>query len=224
MKFSSLCTSAASRRHLLRGLALSAAGLWVPGAFAEALTLTPRATEGPFYPDKLPLDQDNDLIVIKDSTSPAVGEVTYLSGRVLDPKGNPLKNAVVEIWQCDANGVYLHSRSGGNVEKRDGNFQGFGKFETDSTGGYLFRTIKPVPYPGRTPHIHMKVKLRDKELLTTQIYVKGIAQNDRDGIWKKLPQGAVRDSVTVAFSPKAGAKAGELEAKCDIIVGLTPGE
>lgn len=224
MKLSSLSASAASRRHFLRALSLSAAGLWVPGAFAEALTLTPRATEGPFYPDKLPLDQDNDLIILKDGTTPAVGEVTYLSGRVLDPKGNPLKNAVVEIWQCDASGVYLHSRSGGNVEKRDANFQGYGKFETDSKGGYLFRTIKPVPYPGRTPHIHMKVKLRDKELLTTQIYVKGIPQNERDGIWKRLPEGAVRDSVTVAFTPKTGGKAGELEARCDIVVGLTPGE
>lgn len=224
MKLSSLYASSASRRHFLRALSLSAAGLWVPGAFAEVLTLTPRATEGPFYPDKLPLDQDNDLIILKDSTTPAVGEVTYLSGRVLDTKGNPLKNALVEIWQCDASGVYLHTRSGGNVEKRDRNFQGFGKFETDSKGGYLFRTIKPVPYPGRTPHIHMKVKLRDKELLTTQIYVKGYTQNDRDGIWKRLPEGAVRDSVTVAFTPKSGGKAGELEAKCDIVVGLTPGE
>lgn len=222
MKFFSLCRSSASRRRFLRGLSLGAAGLWVPGAFAEALTLTPRSTEGPFYPDKLPLDQDNDLIILKDGTTPAVGEVTYLSGRVLDPKGNPLKNAVVEIWQCDANGVYLHSRSGGNVEKRDVHFQGFGKFETDSKGGYLFRTIKPVPYPGRTPHIHMKVKLRDKELLTTQIYVKGVAQNDRDGIWKRLPVGAARDSVTVPFTAKPGGKAGELEAKCDIVVGMTP--
>jgi len=224
MKLSSLYASSASRRHFLRALSLSAAGLWAPGAFAEALTLTPRATEGPFYPDKLPLDQDNDLIILKDSTTPAVGEITYLSGRVLDPKGNPLKNAVVEIWQCDASGVYLHSRSGGNVEKRDRNFQGFGRFETDSKGGYLFRTIKPVPYPGRTPHIHMKVKLRDKELLTTQIYVKGYAQNERDGIWKRLPEGAVRDSVTVPFTPKSSGKAGELEAKCDIVVGLTPTE
>ncbi|WP_113959736.1 protocatechuate 3,4-dioxygenase [Roseimicrobium gellanilyticum] len=224
MKLSSLYASSASRRHFLRALSLSAAGLWTPGVFAEALTLTPRATEGPFYPDKLPLDQDNDLIILKDSTTPAVGEITYLSGRVLDPKGNPLKNAVVEIWQCDASGVYLHSRSGGNVEKRDRNFQGFGRFETDSKGGYLFRTIKPVPYPGRTPHIHMKVKLRDKELLTTQIYVKGYAQNERDGIWKRLPEGAVRDSVTVPFTSKSGGKAGELEAKCDIVVGLTPAE
>ncbi|MEZ0275212.1 MAG: intradiol ring-cleavage dioxygenase [Roseimicrobium sp.] len=224
MKLSSLCTSSASRRRFLRGLSLSAAGLWIPGAFAEALTLTPPATEGPFYPDKLPLDQDNDLIILKDGTSPAVGEVTYLSGRVLDVKGNPLKNAVVEIWQCDASGVYLHSRSGGNVDKRDANFQGYGKFETDSKGGYLFRTIKPVPYPGRTPHIHMKVKMRDREILTTQIYVKGFAQNERDGIWKRLPEGAVRDSVTVAFAPKTGGKAGELEAKCDIVVGATPAE
>lgn len=221
MKFSQFL-SPASRRDFVRKLSLTAAGLWVPGAFAEALTLTPRSTEGPFYPDKMPLDTDNDLVVLKDSTTPAVGEVTYLSGRVLDAKGNPVRNAVVEIWQCDNAGVYIHSRSGGNVGKRDVNFQGFGKFETDSKGAYLFRTIKPVPYTGRTPHIHVKVKLRDKELLTSQIYIKGFKQNERDGIWKRLPEGAVRDSVTVAFSPKPGSKAGELEATCDLVVGLTP--
>jgi len=154
-----------SRRHLLRvgGLALSA--WYVPGAFAQALIETPRQTEGPFYPDHLPLDRDNDLIVVGQSTTPAVGEVTHLSGRVLSRAGAPLRGVTVEIWQVDSRGVYLHSASGNTQAGRDPNFQGFGQFETGSSGEYRFRTIKPVAYPGRTPHIHVQVKRGGRELL-----------------------------------------------------------
>jgi protocatechuate 3,4-dioxygenase beta subunit len=210
-----------SRRRFLQNLTLTAAGLWIPGAFAEALVATPRQTEGPFYPDKLPLDTDNDLLVLKDSLTPAVGEVTHLSGRVLDIKGNPVRNATVEIWQCDSNGSYLHSRSS-NRTKYDTHFQGFGRFETASDGGYRFRTIKPVSYPGRTPHIHVKVKQGDKELLTTQFYIKDHPQNERDGVIKSIRDARARDSVMVAFVPMPGSKAGELAAQCDIVLGLTP--
>src|SRR5437868_11091578 len=147
-----------SRRRFLRGMTLGAMALGVPsffsvpGLFADELTLTPRQTEGPFYPDKLPLDTDNDLLIVNDSITPAVGKITHLTGRILDAKGNPLRNALVEIWQVDNNGVYLHSRD--THATRDKNFQGFGRFLTGSTGEYYFRTVKPVPYPGRTPHIH----------------------------------------------------------------------
>ena len=144
-----------SRRGLLRGgLALGAAAWFVPGAFAEELARTPRLTEGPFYPPRLPLDTDNDLIIINKSITPAVGEITHLTGKILDARGNPIRNALVEIWQVDAKGAYLHSRSS-NRDKRDPNFQGFGRFLTASSGEYYFRTIKPIPYPGRTPHIHV---------------------------------------------------------------------
>ena len=142
-----------NRRHFLRNLTMGAAVFTVPGLFAEELVRTPRQTEGPFYPDKLPLDTDNDLVIVNDALTPAVGQVTYLSGRILDEQGQPVRSALVEIWQVDGNGVYLHSGSS-NREKRDGNFQGFGRFLTGSSGEYLFRTVKPVPYPGRTAHIH----------------------------------------------------------------------
>lgn len=210
-----------SRRHFLQTVTLTAAGLWLPGAFAEALIATPRQTEGPFYPDKLPLDTDNDLIVLSDSLTPAVGQITHLSGRVLDLKGNPVRNATVEIWQCDNNGSYLHSRSG-NRAKYDANFQGFGRFETGSDGGYRFRTIKPVAYPGRTPHIHVKVKRGGKELLTTQFYIEGHPQNERDGVLKAIRDARARESVMVAFTPVPASKTGELAAACDIVLGLTP--
>src|SRR5438105_7230496 len=129
----------------------------VPGLFAEELTRTPPQTEGPFYPNKLPLDTDNDLLIVNDSITPAVGEVTHLTGKILDAKGDPVRNALVEIWQVDGHGVYMHTRCP-NQDKRDANFQGFGRFFTGSSGEYYFRTIKPVAYPGRTPHIHFKVK------------------------------------------------------------------
>jgi protocatechuate 3,4-dioxygenase beta subunit len=209
-----------SRRRFLRNAAFTAALFTTPGLFAE-LIQTPRQTEGPFYPDKLPLDTDNDLLVINEATTPSLGDVTYVSGRILDAKGDPLRNAVVEIWQCDNNGAYLHSKTG-NAEKKDKNFQGFGRFVTGSKGEYLFRTIKPVPYPGRAPHIHYKIKRGGKELLVTQLYIKGHAGNEKDGIWKNLKPGKERDSVTVDFSPLKGAKAGELAASFDIVLGVTP--
>jgi protocatechuate 3,4-dioxygenase beta subunit len=208
------------RRQFLRHAAFTAALFTTPGLFADLLQ-TPKQTEGPFYPDKLPLDTDNDLLAINENLTPAVGEVTYVSGRILDAKGHPLRNAVVEIWQCDNNGAYLHSGTS-NKDKKDKNFQGFGRFVTGSTGEYLFRTIKPVPYPGRTPHIHYKIKRGGKELLVTQLYVKGHPGNEKDGIWKNLKAGKERDSVTVDFAPLKGAKAGELAAKFDLVVGVTP--
>src|SRR5436305_14389018 len=118
-----------SRRGFLGAVALGAAAFTTRGLFAEELTRikTPRQTEGPFYPDKLPLDTDNDLLIVNDSITPAVGEVTHLSGKILDAKGNPMRNALVEIWQCDAKGIYYHSRCDG-VEHRDKHFQSFGRF------------------------------------------------------------------------------------------------
>ncbi len=208
------------RRRFLQRAALTASFFAVPGSFAAELMLTPKQTEGPFYPDKLPLDTDNDLLVINDGITPAVGEVTYVSGRILDARGEPIRNAVVEIWQCDNNGAYLHSGTG-NKEKKDRNFQGFGRFVTGSTGEYLFRTIKPVPYPGRSPHIHYKVKRGGKELLVTQLYIKGHPGNAKDGIWKSLNE-KDRAAVSMDFEPLRGARAGELAAKFDLVLGVTP--
>ena len=209
------------RRRFLGGLAASAAFFTVPGVFAEELTRTPPQTEGPFYPDKLPLDTDNDLLILNDKLTPAVGEITHLAGRILDLNGNPLKNALVEIWQCDHNGAYIHSRSG-NKEKADGNFQGFGRFLTASSGEYYFRTIKPVPYPGRTPHIHFAVKVKGKKELVTQCYIKDHPGNDRDGVLRSIRDEKARASILVDFAPIKESKVGELAAKFDIVMGYTP--
>ena len=211
-----------SRRGFLHGsLALGALAFTTRGLFAEQLALTPRLTEGPFYPDKLPLDTDNDLIIVNNSITPAVGEITHLSGRVLSPSGEPINNATVEIWQVDHKGVYLHSADSGR-RQRDTNFQGFGTFTTGSKGEYRFRTIKPVPYTGRTPHIHVKVKKGGREILTTQIFVNGHPQNRTDGVFADLRDPIDRELVLVDFKPIKESKIGELAAKFDIVVGLTP--
>ncbi|MBA3482480.1 MAG: intradiol ring-cleavage dioxygenase [Pirellulales bacterium] len=212
-----------SRRGFVRGMAWGAAALAAPGALAEALTLTPEQTEGPFYPDKLPLDTDNDLLIINDSLSPAVGEITHLGGRILEADGSPIRNAMVEIWQVDGNGVYLHSRSAG--EKRDRNFQGYGRFLTDAKGRYYFRTVKPVLYPGRqAPHIHFAINRDGDRLLTTQCYIEGHKGNDRDGVLRGIRDERQRESVMVDFKPLEGSKVGELTAKFDVVLGLTPEE
>jgi protocatechuate 3,4-dioxygenase, beta subunit len=214
-----------NRRAFLSTLALGTAYFTTRGLFAEELARvrTPPQTEGPFYPNKLPLDTDNDLLVINDAITPAVGEITHLTGRILDAKGKPVRNALVEIWQCDNKGVYLHTADSGRKENlRDKNFQGFGRFLTGSGGEYYFRTIKPVPYPGRTPHIHFKIKRSGKELLTTQCYIKGEKLNERDGIFRAIREAKDRDAVLVAFTPVKESRLGELAAHFDIVLGVTP--
>lgn len=209
------------RRAFLSGLSFGAALFTTRGLFADELVRTPAQTEGPFYPDKLPLDTDNDLIIINDETTPAVGEVTHLTGRILDAKGGPIRNALVEIWQVDGKGSYIHSKDLLRA-RADEHFQGFGRFLTGSTGEYYFRTIKPVKYPGRCPHIHVKVRKGSKELLTTQCYVKGEASNARDFIYRGLRDPKARDAVTIAFAPLPQSRIGELAAKFDVVLGMTP--
>lgn len=210
------------RQFIRRGLVLGTAAFTTPGVFADLLQ-TPSSTEGPFYPNKMPLDTDNDLLVINDSITPGVGEITHLTGRVLDVKGNPIRNAFVEIWQVDNNAVYLHTGDKTNRENQDTNFQGYGRFLTDSKGQYYFRTIKPVPYPGRTPHIHVGVSKGGKRILTTQLYVKGHEGNARDGLLRQIDEEA-RQTVLCAFKPMKDSKIGELEVNFDIVLATTARE
>jgi protocatechuate 3,4-dioxygenase, beta subunit len=212
-----------SRRLFVKQMAFAAAAFSTPGLMAEELTPTPRMTEGPFYPDKLPLDTDNDLIVLNDSLTPALGEITHLSGRVLNSSGEPLRNAFVEIWQVDHNGVYINSGDP-RGENRDSNFQGYGRFLTDAKGQYYFRTIKPVPYPGRTPHIHFAISKNGRRVWTTQLLIKGHEQNERDGVFREIQDPKLRELVVADFNPIPDSKIGELAADFDVIVGLTPAD
>lgn len=174
--------------------------LWL-GARAQTPAqrrLTPAQTEGPFYPVALPKDSDNDLLR-NGGLRYAQGQPTWVEGTVQDAEGRPVRDAQVEIWQCDQAGHYHHPGDGG---KADVAFQGFGKVAVDGEGRYRFRTIRPVAYAGRTPHIHVKVKLGTRELLTTQLYVAGDPHNARDFLWRNMPEEA-RAAVTVAFTPGA---------------------
>jgi len=128
-------SSQAARRQLLRTLSLASLAALAPrGAFAQKLVETAETTEGPFYPDRLPLDTDNDLLILNDNLTPAVGVITHLTGQVFTSSGLPVRNAVVEIWQTDANGSYLHTGGRQTSKPYDTNFQGYGRFLSDAKG------------------------------------------------------------------------------------------
>ena len=191
-----------SRRHwMARCLVVGAATgtLITTRAFAQPtdtqpLRPTPAQAEGPFYPLREPNDADHDLLR-HGGKQYAKGKAAWVEGVVLDRSGKPLKGGVMEIWQCDEDGHYDHPADGSRM---DAFFQGFGRVGLDAEGRFKFRTIRPAPYGGRTPHIHAKVKLGRQELLTTQLYVAGDLANARDGLWQRMSEPA-RASVTVPY-------------------------
>ena len=209
-----------NRRQVVKGMAFTAMAFATPGLLAEELTHTARQAEGPFYPDHLPLDTDNDLILVNDAITPAVGEITHLSGRILNLSGEPVRNAMVEIWQSDNTGAYIHTE--GRREQMDKNFQGFGRFLTGSTGEYYFRCIKPSKYVGRAPHIHYAILHDGKRMLTTQLYVKGDPQNEEDFLFREAKTAAAKATIVTDFTPIPGSKTGELTARWNVVIGMTP--
>jgi protocatechuate 3,4-dioxygenase beta subunit len=184
---------------------------------ASAALLTPRQSAGPFYPAELPLDDDNDLIHVGEGGTVAKGQACDLRGRLLDPGGRPLRDTRIEIWQCDANGRYRHPRDPGR-QAIDPGFQGFGHTVTDAQGRYRFLTIRPVPYPGRTPHIHVAVYPDGERPFVTQLYVAGEARNAEDFLYQRIPV-EQRGLVTAAFEPTVSSAA-ELSARWDIVIGV----
>ena len=215
--------SIADRRRFIQGLTLGMAAFSAPGLFAQQLAETATTTEGPFYPDKMPLDTDNDLLILNDRITPAVGVITHLTGRVFDASGQPVRNGFVEIWQADNTGSYVHTK-GSQPTGRDGNFQGYGRFLTDSKGQYYLRTIKPVEYTllgiFRTAHIHVALSKNGKRLFTTQLLVNGHPGNARDMLTMRMEKKALQ-TILVDFKPMAGSKMGELTANFDIALGKT---
>jgi protocatechuate 3,4-dioxygenase beta subunit len=207
-------------------MAFGATTLAAPGAFAQALA-TALTGDGPFYPDRLPLDTDNDLIILNDSLTRAVGEIAHFGGRLLTAGGAPVRNAFIEIWQADVNGSYIHTE-GRNDGKLDGNFQGYGRFLTDAEGRYYFRTIKPVPYTlqgqFRAPHIHVAVSKAGRRIMATQALVKGHAANEGDLIVERIKDPALLETLMVDYRPLPGSTLGELTATFDIRLGVTAEE
>jgi protocatechuate 3,4-dioxygenase, beta subunit len=186
------------QRRTIAVALVAAPALWLgPRAQAQPVRRpTPGQTEGPYYPVELPADSDADLLR-NGALVYGQGQASWVEGVITDTDGKPVVGAQVEIWQCDAAGHYHHPADGGHADKA---FQGFGKVVVGADGAYRFRTIRPAPYSGRAPHIHVKVKLGTRHLLTTQLYVQGEPQNERDYLWRSL-QTQDRAAVTVVFAP-----------------------
>lgn len=186
------------------------------GAAAE-LVPTPGQTEGPFYPVSLPADADGDLVRVGGAAARALGTVAHVGGRVMGRRGQPVAGAAVEIWQCDANGRYRHPRAPEH-ELFDDGFQGYGRTAVAADGSYRFRTIRPVPYPGRTPHIHVAVLVPGTGRFVTQMYVEGEPLNARDGLLNSIRDPAQRRSVIVPLRPADDIEAGALKGTFDIVL------
>ena len=201
-----------------RGLLLGASMLPLSSAFAADAVPTPNQTEGPFYPTTFPADMDNDLVQVRGQAAHAMGQVLHLEGRVVGVDGKPLGGTLVEIWQCDAQGIYDHPRQPGR-DRRDAAFQGYGRMKVDAEGKYNFRTLKPVAYPGRTPHIHLKAASGDGRLLTSQFYIAGDPQNERDFVFREaVRQPGQRERIEMKLAPAPGLEAGALATRMDIVI------
>ena len=197
-----------TRRRVLAWIGASAATpLVITPALGEDRPPTPRMTEGPFYPRKFPADTDADLTRVAGQGGVAEGKILEVTGRVVDRNGRPRAGSRVEVWQCDAYGQYHHvGEPAGSV---DPNFQGFGAVTTDAEGRYAFRTIKPVPYPGRTPHIHFTVVEGGKRRLTSQMFIEGEPGNERDGLYRYLGRDA--KLVTMKLADAGSGMKGSLD-------------
>ena len=207
--------SPTSRRLLLAGAGASL--LPFASGRAAGLIATPPQTEGPFYPTAFPADVDNDLVQVRGQQARAMGTVLHLEGRVLDLNGKPVEGALVEIWQCDAQGIYDHPRQPGR-DRRDTAFQGYGRMVARNDGRYSFRTLKPVAYVGRTPHIHFKVATAAGRMLTSQFYIAGDAGNERDGVFRGIRDPRQRELVEMKLAPAPGIEAGALATAMDIVI------
>jgi len=206
------------RRRLLTAMAgIAASG---PAVVVASLSPTPRQSAGPFYPLELPLDDDNDLTFVRGQQARAKGRITDLAGRIVDLNGNPVNGTRIEIWQCDINGRYRHPRENGS-KPMDKNFQGHGHAFTDGEGRYRFRTIRPMPYPGRTPHIHVAVFPQGERPFVTQLYVKDEPRNQDDFLFNHVP--AERRHMVVADFRETGSPEAGLAAEFDIVLDRRDG-
>jgi len=214
-----------ARRHALFGLASLPALASSPPAAAQptsGLRPTPRQTLGPFYPrndGERPRQTDADLLVVEGGKLLSRGVPLYLTGRVLDRGGAAVTGALVELWQCDANAVYHHP-AGGAESERDPNFQGYGRAQVDAEGRFHFRTIRPVAYPGRTPHIHVRVEARGRSPLATQLYLPDAPQNARDFLFRQLDadeQTRLLMQLRPTQSPHPLAQATQFMAAVDLV-------
>jgi protocatechuate 3,4-dioxygenase, beta subunit len=184
---------APTRRHFLRtAVAAGAATSLALPALASSRRSLPTMTEGPFYPPRAWRerwdDWDADLSRVQrgGQVLTARGEALGLEASVVDTNGRIVDNAEVEIWQCDAMAEYRHPSVAQTPGRFDPGFQGFGAARSGADGLLRFRTIKPVPYPGRTPHIHVLIRHASFGQLVTQLFVAGDPGNERDFLWSRV--------------------------------------
>lgn len=199
----------ARRRLINRVLGMTAAALAAPPMAARAATVLPPIAEGPFYPPPTwrargPFagDWDADLTRVQRAGRErlAEGEHLGLELRLVDTAGRVLEGAMVEIWQCDSWGRYRHPRDGAVPTDVDEGFQGYGQARVGANGVMGFRTIRPAPYVGRTPHIHVKVRHPSFGELSSQLFVEGDPGNTRDFVWRRLGA-AERTAVAMKLQP-----------------------
>ena len=215
-----VATPQLGRRRVIAGGLAAAGALILPAglrAQAAGLVPTPPQTTGPFYPVTFPSDVDSDLVVLRGAEARAEGVVTHVMGRVLGVDSRPVPGATVEIWQCDARGRYLHPGDTGS-RPRDSAFQGFGRATAGADGSYRFRTIRPVAYPGRTPHIHFAITAPGRRELVTQMYVAGEPLNERDGLYRSIRDPRQRAAVTVLLEEAGGIEPGALAGTFDVVL------
>ena len=184
----------------------------------EVTYVTPSQAEGPYYTVDKPADRDNDLVTLAGATSLPIGDILAFTGNLYDATGQPVAGAIVEIWQTDSNGIYLHPGDPSTAE-RDMNFQFYGESPTAVDGSYSFRTILPGQYEPRPRHIHVKVKLDGRELLTTQFYFA----SDDSRLADSLFAGAGAEAEAMIMSVTEGVDAAGnpiLTGVRDIILGM----
>ena len=190
--------------------------LIIPDISYGNLTRTPWQGEGPFYPDRILEDTDNDLVKNGDTSVEAGGKILILNGILVNLDSQPVNGTSIEIWQTDKNGVYLHSGSFAS-DIFDRQFQGFGRTKTDRNGRFFFRTIVPAEYPGRTPHIHMKLWREGKNILTTQLYINDHPQNKKDFLFQQMSLAEQRIN-SMKLIPAIVKKTAELQTFVKIVV------
>jgi protocatechuate 3,4-dioxygenase beta subunit len=205
-----------ARRRVLEGFTLGVGfSLMSPLAKSANLLATPPQMRGPFYPLTLPDDKDNDLTTVTGRSGVAKGTITNVAGRVLDESGRPMRGVLVEIWQVNGYGRYHHP--GDRQDKPlDPNFQGYGQFVTQEGGAYRFRTIKPIAYPGRAPHIHFALSGPDMQPFITQMYVEGAPENESDFLLQGIDDPKLRGLLIVSLEKVPGTE--ELTGSFDIVL------
>ncbi len=194
------------RRHVLLG---TATALALP-ALASQRRAIAVMTDGPFYPSRAWrekwADQDADLTRVQGAGGGrlALGEHLGLEVRVADTQGRTIDAAELEIWQCDTLAAYRHQNVPTQPGSFDPGFQGYGATRSDALGAARLRTIKPVPYPGRTPHIHVKLRHASFGEVTSQLFLAGDAGNARDFLWRQLAA-ADRAPLEMVLTPAPAA-------------------